>query len=168
MRNSKGQFEKGSSFRKIHGESSLKTKEYIAWKHMKSRCLCKTDLKYDRYGGRGIKVCEQWIKSYKIFLSDVGRAPSRRMTLGRIDNDGDYEPNNVRWEKPKQQSNNTCRNINLTFKGKTQTIAQWAREIQLDYETLRNRVKYLNWSVEDSLTIPKFGKRNQLKNTGER
>lgn len=62
--------------------------------------------KYEHYGGRGITVCERWRESYPAFLADVGRKPSPQHSLDRIDNDGHYEPGNVRWATAKQQANN--------------------------------------------------------------
>lgn len=85
--------------------------EYIAWKHMKQRCYLKTDKKYYRYGGRGIKVCDRWLNSFPNFYEDMGKRPSTRHSLGRIDNDGDYDLSNCRWETSHQQMNNTSRNV---------------------------------------------------------
>lgn len=82
--------------------------EYKIWKGMRSRCLLKNDSHYPSYGGRGIRICDRW-SSYEAFLQDVGRRPSPRHTLDRIDNDGDYEPGNVRWATAKEQNRNTRR-----------------------------------------------------------
>ena len=80
------------------------TKEYKAWVSMKQRCSNPHSQKYKDYGGRGITVCQEWIDSFEAFLSHVGYAPQgNRISVDRIDNDGNYEPGNVRWATPYQQ-----------------------------------------------------------------
>lgn len=82
-----------------------KTKEYISWQNMKSRCYNKNTINYKNYGGRGIQVCERWMNSFDNFISDMGECPEG-LTLDRIDNDGNYEPDNCRW------TDRTTQNIN--------------------------------------------------------
>lgn len=91
-----------------HGDHN--SKEYRAWKAMKQRCSDYTK-RFKRYKGRGIKVCDRWIDSYQNFLEDIGRSPSDRLTLDRINNDKDYEPGNCRWATYKEQANNKSNNI---------------------------------------------------------
>lgn len=73
---------------------------------MINRCERSTYRGFARYGGRGITVCKRWRESFEAFFADMGPKPSSKYTLGRIDNDGNYEPKNCRWETMKQQSNN--------------------------------------------------------------
>ena len=82
---------------------------YTTWKSMRDRCLCPTNEKYDRYGGRGITICDRW-SDFALFLEDMGERPPGH-TLDRVDNDGNYEPDNCRWATPAQQTSNqrlTC------------------------------------------------------------
>jgi hypothetical protein len=85
------------------------SKEYRAWLAMRERCSCPRYWAYDRYGGRGISACERWEESFEAFLADVGPAPTPEVSLGRIDNDGDYCPGNVAWQTVAEQSANRAK-----------------------------------------------------------
>jgi hypothetical protein len=94
--------------RRIHGDCSgdKTTAEYRIWLNMKTRCYCPNRPCYPDYGGRGITVCPRWRESFELFLADMGRRPSKRHTLDRRNNDGNYEPENCRWATRKQQARN--------------------------------------------------------------
>jgi hypothetical protein len=147
------QKERASKACKTHGHTVIKhTKEYKAWSHMKQRCINTNDKSYSYYGGRGITVCQQWIESFDAFLNNVGYAPKLKdVSIGRIDNNGNYEPGNVRWEQRADQNLNTRRNVFIEFNGETKTIKEWADLYNLKYDTLRMRLKS-GWSVHDALT----------------
>lgn len=130
-----------------------RTAEYRAWSGMMQRCTVKTNKAYKRYGARGIKVCERW-RTFANFLEDVGLKPSKDHSLGRQDDNGIYEPGNVRWETKEQQANNCSDNRMITWNGKTQTMAQWSRECNIPYSRLRMRL-VSGWKIEDALTKPK-------------
>jgi len=103
--------------RTTHGCSSktTRTAEYRTWSSMLSRCNNLNNKRYYDYGGRGIKVCKEWSNSFETFLKDVGIKPFKNSSLDRINNNGNYEPDNIRWATPKQQANNRRNNVNRTF-----------------------------------------------------
>jgi hypothetical protein len=132
----------------------IKSPEYQSWTGMKGRCHNDKNPGYHRYGGRGIKVCKRWRDSFENFLVDVGRRPTPHHTLDRFpDNDGDYKPGNVRWATKLEQSQNTRLNVNITFKGKTRCISEWARVVGLNQVTLSRRLRH-GWSIKRALTTP--------------
>lgn len=92
--------------RLTHGESKPYTVEYTAWFSMKRRCINRKHKGWKYYGGRGISVCKRWRDSYENFLLDMGRKPTPKHSLDRINNDGNYGPKNCRWATPEQQSRN--------------------------------------------------------------
>lgn len=101
-----------------HGASALP--EYNSWQSMKGRCLNKNNDDYLHYGGRGIKVCKRWISSFENFYHDMGLRPSRKHSIDRIDNDGNYEPKNCRWSTQDEQTRNRRRmknKFNIPYRG---------------------------------------------------
>lgn len=125
---------------------------YRIWADMKQRCNNNNDKDYRYYGGRGIHYEQKW-DSFEGFLEDMGNSPTG-MTLDRINTNGHYSKSNCRWATKKEQSNNTRRNVHITFKGITKTIAQWSDETGINYQTLHTRFVVYGWSAEDSLTRP--------------
>lgn len=124
------------------GKTSL---TYKTWKGMLQRCRGK----HSNYGGRGIIVCKRW-KKYENFLQDMGERPEG-LTLDRIDNNGNYCPENCRWANKSVQANNTSKTVFLTFRDKTLSISQWAEKMEINYTTLHNRLYIHHWSIEKAL-----------------
>ena len=117
------------------------SKEYRAWRGMKKRCYETNNASFSAYGGRGIRVCDRWLNSFENFLSDMGKSPSPKHSIDRIDNDGHYEPNNCRWAPPTVQAQNKRRNVQITHLGETLVIAEWARRIGVPRHRLRQQLK---------------------------
>lgn len=142
---------------RTHGHAYLNgkpTKEYTAWRAMKSRCNLPGDISYRNYGGRGIRVCEEWQDSFETFLRDVGAAPSRFHSIDRIDHNGHYGPDNTRWATQKEQCNNKRNNTMLTHDGVTLTATEWAQRVGFGGpEPIYNRLAD-GWSVERALLTP--------------
>ena len=122
------------------------------WQDMKQRCFNKNCHNYQNYGGRGIAVCERWMR-FDLFLEDMGVKPDG-LTLERIDNNGNYEPNNCRWADRAEQRKNqrTCRYIE--FAGLRMTLTDWARHLGMNPLTLSHRVVTLKWPIDRALTYP--------------
>ncbi len=120
-----------------------------------SRCTRPSNRGYADYGGRGIKVCDQWqgTNGVEQFIADVGLPTTADLTLDRIDVNGDYAPGNCRWITQKEQMRNTRKTRTLTFNDKTQSIAAWAEEVGIDAQLIGNRLKR-GWTVKQALTIP--------------
>lgn len=119
---------------------------------MKQRCRDTTHVHYHNYGGRGIKVCNEWLNDYSAFRDwALANGYQEKLTLDRIDNDGDYCPENCRWQTIKQQSNNRRTNKFITFNGTTKTMAEWADHLGITRHCLYQRFK-IGWSVEKALT----------------
>lgn len=127
------------AMRLTHGAAvgGRRTREYRAWLGAKNRCSQKS---YQRYYGRGIKVCERWLESFETFLGDMGKCP-QGMTLDRINNDGDYEPKNCRWATLKQQQRNTSRNRKLIHNGIEMTVTEWADFLGVKSNTITCRLR---------------------------
>ncbi len=136
-----------------HGNCSRKraTPEYNSWSAMMARCRNPKCPEFHYYGGRGITVCERW-NDFRNFLSDMGQRPEKT-TLDRIKVNLNYDPSNCRWATSETQSNNCRSNILLECFGKTQSVAQWAREVGLKRQALLSRLGR-KWSVERALSTP--------------
>lgn len=122
---------------------------YGIWRGIKYRCLTSTAHNYADYGGRGIKICDRWM-SVENFYNDVIYGYEKGLQLGRIDNDGDYEPGNCQWETPLINVNNRRNTVYVTFDGRTHTPAQWSKELQCKADTIRNRMRK-GWSDYEAL-----------------
>ena len=109
------------------------TPEYKVWLRMKQRCSNPKNRGYHNYGGRGIRVCERWTKSFVAFFEDMGARPSNKHSIDRIDVNGNYEPGNCRWATPKIQARNTRKNRYLTVRGETKTMIEWSELTGVNY-----------------------------------
>lgn len=126
------------------------------WGNMISRCYQEANSRFSSYGGRGIKVAERW-HVFENFVTDLGPRPAG-MSLDRIDNDGDYSPENCRWADRFVQGQNKRNNINLTIDGVTKPLTEWARESGVSVQAVRNRV-YKGCSHKDAV----FGVRERAE-----
>ena len=130
------------------------TRIHNVWKNMRERCMNPAHKNFAIYGGRGIKMCDEWLNSFGSFYTwSINNGYSDDLTLDRIDVDGNYEPSNCRWVTQKDQCNNTHRNIVVTVNDETHTLKQWAELFGLKYGTIVSRVSR-GWDPIKALTTP--------------
>lgn len=115
--------------------------ERATWSHMKQRCINPNFKDYDKYGGRGISVCEAWLASFDAFLRDMGPRPPDKHSIDRIDSNGNYEPSNCRWATFSEQNKNRRNNRYFTHNGQRLCLQDWARVLNINAMTLSQRLK---------------------------
>ena len=128
---------------------------YKIWVNMKSRCYNPNTPDYQNYGGRGIRICEEWLSDFSNFYSwSVLNGYSEDLTIDRIDNEGDYCPENCRWATRPLQANNKRNNTLIEYNGESHTISEWSSITGISYNTLIKRLMYLKWSVSKAFETP--------------
>lgn len=118
---------------------------------MRQRCLYPNNAAFDRYGGRGITICERWLV-FRNFLTDMGERPPG-LSIERIDNNRGYEPGNCKWASPAEQSRNKRNNRFYTIRGVTGCLHDLIRRFHFDKSTIYRRLGR-GWTVEQAFTIP--------------
>lgn len=132
-----------------HGHSN--TRVFRCWLAMKTRCLNPNSTSYYHYGGRGIGICKRWLK-FENFLEDMGYPPEN-YTLNRINNNGNYSPENCRWATPREQSRNTRRNKIWIINGVSGCIVEHCERFGIRQQVVWLRIKN-GWSKLDALKTP--------------
>jgi hypothetical protein len=141
------------------------SKVYNAWLEMKQRCLNPNVKFYEHYGGRGITICERWM-DFNNFYADMGDPPvigAERISLDRIENNGNYEPGNCQWATQKMQSDNQRRTRFHEYQGESHTLCDWAKIKGMSYGQLRQRIYQRGWGFEEAITMPPRGVRHSPK-----
>ena len=143
------------------------TRVYNIWSKMRDRCYNPNNKTFKNYGGRGIKVCDEWLCRdcfINFFNWAMENGYSDELTIDRINVDGDYEPTNCRWATWEEQENNRSNNHYITINNKTQTLKQWCKELNLRYQKTLNRI-IRGWSYEEALElIPRQRRCQVIKN----
>lgn len=144
-----------------HGKRHSKV--YNTWQHILNRCRNKRAKAYKNYGGRGIVVCDRWLV-FVNFYADMGDPPTATHSIERVNNDKGYSPDNCKWATRDEQANNTRRSRKVTLNGRTQTVVQWERELNIPRNRIYNRLRR-GLSDADSLSLSLFayGPQNPLK-----
>lgn len=139
-----------------HGDTDSRL--YAVWCAIKRRCDNPNVPEYPRYGGRGITMCKEWHDNYASFKEWAylngydENAPRGKCTIDRIDNDGNYEPDNCRWVDHRTQMNNVSYNHFETYNGETHTVAEWAELYHMPYSKLLQRLNTFGYGIEKALT----------------
>ena len=139
----------------VHGDTDSRL--YNVWSAIKRRCYNSKVPEYKNYGGRGISMCKDWKDDYSSFRDWAYQAgydkaaPRGVCTIDRIDNDGDYSPNNCRWVTQKMQMNNVRYNRHVEYQGESYTISQLAELVGIPYERLYQRIGVYGFNVEDAI-----------------
>lgn len=143
--------------KEIHGNRD--TPEYRSWAHIKDRCLNPNNKRYKHYGGRGITVCDRWINSFSNFYNDMGDKPNSKMSIDRIDNDGNYTPGNCKW------SNSTEQVMNKRS-GKTKSVykvVRWNNKINKWTVYFRNKYVGVSTCMEKAISMKMLVEKEYLK-----
>ena len=130
------------------------TKLYEIWKSMKQRCLNPNNRGYKNYGGRGITICDEWIHDFQSFYEwSKKNGYNSNLSIDRIDNNGNYCPENCRWTDRHTQCNNTRVNHYINYNNETKTLADWVKTTKLSYSCVFTRLKK-GWSIDKALNTP--------------
>lgn len=141
---------------------------YSRYKHIKERCYNPNSKSYHRYGGRGIKMCDEWLNNYQLFEDwCLSNGFQEGLAIDRIDNDGNYSPDNCRFVTLKE--NNQKRNTTrwYTINGETKNLQQWCDHYGIKRGTVHTRLEH-GWSIEDALTQPVSKGRDKTSLIGKR
>lgn len=133
------------------------TRLYEIWSDLKRRCSNPNHRAFDRYGGRGIKFCAEWAEFLPFYVWSVANGYSETLTIERVDNDGDYCPENCRWATRKDQANNKSITVFYELDGVKYTLPQLCEKCGISYGTLYTRINKHGWSVKAAITTPVRG-----------
>lgn len=143
----------------IISEEELKIKKqkkrlHSIWGNMKDRCFNKNSDRYYRYGGRGVSICDEWMIFDNFYNWALNNGYQDNLTIDRVNNDGNYTPDNCRWADNITQANNKSNNNVLTYNGESHTLREWSRLIGIDSRTIFKRINRDGWTLEDALNKP--------------
>jgi hypothetical protein len=138
----------------IDGVPAVDLPEYHVWMGIRDRTSNPECRDYEKYGARGIGLHPDWAADFSAFLSYLGRRPTPRHSVGRIDNDVGYIPGNVRWETPEQQSRNKRNSRLLTHPetGESKMLVEWCEALGITASAMQNRLRRM--PIEKALTLP--------------
>ena len=150
-----------SAYRKSENIPRKYTKEirnsrlYRIWNSMKNRCYTKGTTSYEKYGAKGVVICDEWREDFMAFYNwALANGYSDELTIDRIDFTGNYEPSNCRWATINEQANNKSNVIRLEYNGAKKTISEWSAITGIPAPDIWQRINRLKWSIEKALTQP--------------
>lgn len=137
----------------MKGPDGKRTRLYGIWVRMRQRCYDPNSSDYNRYGGRGIKVCQEWNDYRNFYNWAMANGYNDELSIDRIDPNGNYEPSNCRWIPLTDQNRNKRNSRLITYNDETKTLAEWSRILGIEHSLLRYRIE--RWGVEEAFTKPK-------------
>ena len=147
---SKGKYISDSKI--THGMSNSRL--YRIWRNMKNRCYNPNVERYNRYGGRGIKICDEWKDDFQVFYEwSMNHGYSDKLSIDRIDTNGNYSPNNCRWITMPEQADNKSNSRLFEFNNSAHTVSEWSEKTGISRDVIWNRIKR-GWSIDKVLTQP--------------
>lgn len=143
-----------SNVRRVGRNPARRRLDYIL-RGMIDRCHNPNNKRYRSYGGRGISVCPEWRGKLgiRLFAEHIGPRPSASHSVDRIDNNGNYEPGNVKWSTRVEQCGNARTNFVIEFRGEKAVLNEWARRTGISRFTIRGRLSR-GWGIAEALTTP--------------
>lgn len=149
-----------------HGMS--KSKLYYIWSDIKQRCYQKNNPAFKFYGGRGIKMCNEWFKSYERFMKWAEiNGYHEGLTIERIDVNGDYCPDNCKWIQLSEQAQNRRSNILIDYNGESHCLSEWCNIYKVNYYLVYNRIHKNKWSFERAISEPAHVEKRNKKAKGK-
>lgn len=127
--------------------------EFRSWSSMKARCGNPKNIGWPNYGGRGIAVCQQWLNSFANFMANLGPKPNREYEIDRIDNNGNYTPDNCRWATRSEQARNTRHTCFITIDGQTRCLTAWCEYYKMNRKTVQDRISR-GWHPKTAFETP--------------
>lgn len=146
-----------------HTHGMTNTRIYSIWSNMKARCNNPKCYEYHAYGGKGIRVCNEWLRFEEFYAWASTHGYADGLTIDRIDVNGNYCPNNCRWTSQSEQALNRTDNHLVTAFGKTQTIKEWSLESGINYDTIERRINAYHWAPKRAVSESTHN-RGQKKN----
>lgn len=148
---------------KLHSKWNIKNQRLMQiWRAMKQRCYSVTSKSYKYYGGKGIKICDEWLNFHNFQEWALSHGYQDNLTIDRHNSEADYCPENCSWETMQTQANHIENKTKwLTYKGKTQSLADWCRELNLDYFRTKARINNCDWSIADAFEKPRYFQKNK-------
>lgn len=155
--------------RKTHGFGG-KEKLYSVWSNMRNRCNNPNCKDYPYYGGKGVKVCDDWndYRAFREWSYANGYIENTGLSIDRKDVDGIYSPENCRWATKVEQMNNMSSNRLITYNGETHTIAEWAAITGIPFGVIEARIVAYGWDCERALVTPVNNHRRRYEYLGEK
>lgn len=139
------------------------TRLYAIWSDMKHRCLNENNIRYKRYGGRGISVCEEWLEFKNFYEWAKSSGYKDELTLDRVDNNKGYSPRNCKWSTQKEQAWNRSTTFKVERNGVSKSLREWCRLENVPFNMVYRRLRR-GWDIEDALRIPPIPKGQKYVN----